>query len=74
MNETPLCLLLEMRSGSAVTLFGTIFLDEMAQNQTVVLYSDNVSHLIFYLCLLNGFIKSISHLQTPLIISKSCHS
>ncbi len=28
MNETPLCLLLEMRSGSAVTLFRTIFVDE----------------------------------------------
>ncbi len=45
MNETPLCLLLEMRSGWAFTLFGTIFLEEMAQNQAVVLYSDNVSHL-----------------------------
>ncbi len=44
MNETPLCLLSEMRSDSAVTLFGTIFLDEMAQNQAVVLYSDNVNH------------------------------
>ncbi len=65
---------LEMRSGSAVTLFGTIFLDEMAQNQTIVLYSDHVSHLIFNFCLLNSCIKSISHLQTPLIISKSCHS
>ncbi len=53
MNETALCLLLEMRSGSAVTLFGTIFLDEMAQNQAVVLYSDNVSHLILTSCLLN---------------------
>ncbi len=30
MNETLLCLLLEMRSDSAVILFGTIFLDEMA--------------------------------------------
>ncbi len=29
MNETPLCLLLEMRSGSAVTLFGTIFVDNI---------------------------------------------
>ncbi len=36
MNETALCLLLEMSSGSAVTLFGTIFLDEMAQNLAVV--------------------------------------
>ncbi len=50
MNETPLCLLLEMRSGSAVTLFETIFLDEMAQNQAVVLYSDNISHLILTSC------------------------
>ncbi len=74
MNETELCLLLEMRSGSAVTLFGTIFLDEMAQNQAVVLYSDNVSHLILTSCLLNCCITSISHLQTPLIIFKSCHS
>ncbi len=50
MNETPLCLLLEMRSGLAVTLFGTIFLDEMDQNKAaVVLYSDNVSHLILKL-------------------------
>ncbi len=48
MNETALCLLLEMRSGSAVTLFGTIFLDEMAQNQAVVLYSDNVTMLCHY--------------------------
>ncbi len=46
MNETLLCLLLEKRGCSAVTLFGTIFLDEMAQNQAVVFYSDNVSHLI----------------------------
>ncbi len=74
MNETPLCLLLEMCSGSAVTLFLTIFLDDMAQNQAaVVLYSDNVSHLILTSCLLNCCIKSISHLQTPLIF-KSCHS
>ncbi len=36
MNETALCLLLEMSSGSAVTLFETIFLDEMAQNLAVV--------------------------------------
>ncbi len=74
MNETPLCLLLEMRSGSAVTLFGTIFLDEIELSQAVVLYSDNVSHLILTSCLLNCCIKSISHLQTPLIIFKSCHS
>ncbi len=40
MNEPLLCLLLEKRCGSAVALFGTIFLDEMAQNQAVVLYSD----------------------------------
>ncbi len=39
MNETLLCLLLDMRSDSAIILFGTIFLDEMAQNQAVVLYS-----------------------------------
>ncbi len=31
-------------------LFGTIFLDDMAQNQAVVLYSDNVSHLILTSC------------------------
>ncbi len=43
-----LCLLLEMRSGSAVTLFGAIFLDEIAQNQTVVLYSNNVSNFLFF--------------------------
>ncbi len=30
------CVCLEMRSGWAVTLFGTIFLDEMAQNLAVV--------------------------------------
>ncbi len=36
MNETQLCLLLEMRSDSAVTLFGTIFLDGMTQNQADV--------------------------------------
>ncbi len=59
---------------SAVSLFGTIFLDDMAQNQAVVLYSDTVSHLILTSCLLNCCIKSISHLQTPLIIFKSCHS
>ncbi len=29
MNETPLCLLIEMRSCSAVTLFGTIFIDDI---------------------------------------------
>ncbi len=67
MNETPLCLLLEMRSGSAVTLFGTIFLDGMAQNQAVVLYSDNESHLILTSCLLNCCIKLISHLQTQML-------
>ncbi len=69
-----LCLLLEMRSGSAVTLFGAIFLDEIAQNQTVVLYSDNISNLLLTSCLLNSCIKSVSLLQTPLIIVKSCHS
>ncbi len=40
MNEPLLCLLLEKRSGSAVAIFGTIFPDELAQNQAVVLYSD----------------------------------
>ncbi len=39
-----------------------------------MLYSDNVSHLILTSCLLNCCIKSISHLQTSLIIFKSCHS
>ncbi len=36
-------------------------------------YSDNASHLILTYCLMNCCIKSISHLQTPLII-KSCQS
>lgn len=35
--------------------------------------SYNVHHLIL-LCLLNCCINLISHLQTPLIIFKSCHS
>ncbi len=37
MNETPLCLLLEMCSGSAVSLFGTIFVD-IEQNHAVLVY------------------------------------
>ncbi len=36
MNETPLCLRGDVQC-LAVTLFGTIFLDEMEQNQAVVL-------------------------------------
>ncbi len=60
LNETPLCLLLEMRSGSAVTLFVTIFVDDRVKSCST--------------CLLICCIKPISHLQTPLIIIKSCHS
>ncbi len=48
-----------MHNGSAVTLFWNIFVDEIEQNHAVLFL------LIF--C-----IKSISHLQTPLIIIKSC--
>ncbi len=40
---------------------------------SLVLYSDNASHLILTSCLLNCCIKSMSHLQTALIF-KSRHS
>ncbi len=62
---------MEMRNGSAVT--ESIFLDEIEQNQAMF-KSCNVHHLILTYCLLNCCINLISHLQTPLIIFKSCHS
>ncbi len=55
-------------------LFETIFLDEIEQNQAILLKSYNVHHLILTYCWLNCCINLISHLQTPLIIFKSCHS
>ncbi len=55
-------------------LFEAIFLDEIEQNQEILLKSYNVHHLILTYCLLNYCINLISHLQTPLIIFKSCHS
>ncbi len=52
--------LLEMHNGSAVTLFGTIFVDDIEQNHAVgYLFID----LLYYI--------NISHLQTPLIIIKA---
>ncbi len=53
---------------------GTICLDEIEQNQAMLFKSYNVHHLIWTYCLLNCCIHLISHLQTPLIIFKSCHS
>ncbi len=46
-----------MHNGSAVSLFWTIFVDEIEQNHAVLVYWSFVSHL-----------------QTPLIIIKICHS
>ncbi len=34
---------MEMRSGSAVTLSETIFVDEIEQNKAIVLESDNIN-------------------------------
>ncbi len=64
----------EWRCAAAVTLFETIFVDDIQQNQAILLKSYNVRLLILTFCLLNCCIHLISHLQTPLIIFKSCHS
>ncbi len=61
------CVWMEMRSGSAVTVWN-YFPWQAKKN------SYNVHHLILTYCSLNCCINLISHLQTPLIIFKSCHS
>ncbi len=61
-NILNIHLLLEMHYGSAVTLFGTILIEDIEQNHAVIVY---------WFVVLN---KYILHLQTPLIIIKSGHS
>ncbi len=63
---------IELLSSPNLELFSLIKWSKI--RQTFVLYSNNASHLILTSCLLNCCIKSISHLQTPLIIFKSCNS
>ncbi len=60
---------MEMCSGSVVSLFETILIDEIEQNQAILLYSDNVYHYILTFCLLKSLIVLICQ-QSPAVTVK----
>ncbi len=60
---------MEMCSGSVVSLFETILVDEIEQNHAILLYSDNVNHWILTFCLLKSLIVLICQ-QSPAVTVK----